>query len=30
MLNEEIRGATPRFWEDVEVGDEVPAVVKGH
>ena len=29
MLNEEIRGATPRFWEDVEIGDEVPAVVKG-
>ena len=29
MLNEEIRGAAPRFWEDVAVEDEVPAVVKG-
>jgi acyl dehydratase len=29
MLNEEIRGAMPRFWEDVEIGEEVPAVVKG-
>ena len=29
MLNEQIRGATPRFWEDVAVGDELPSVVKG-
>ena len=29
VLNEEIRGASPRFWEDVQVGDELPAVVKG-
>ncbi|MBI2910337.1 MAG: MaoC family dehydratase N-terminal domain-containing protein [Chloroflexi bacterium] len=27
--NEEIRGATPRYWEDVEVGDEMTPVVKG-
>ncbi len=27
--NEEIRGATPRYWENVNVGDEIPAVVKG-
>ena len=27
--NEEIRGATPRYWEDVNVGDEIPQVVKG-
>jgi len=26
---EEIRGATPRYWEDVEVGEELPHVVKG-
>ena len=26
---EERRGAEPRYWEDVEVGDEVPWVVKG-
>jgi acyl dehydratase len=29
ILAEEIRGAAPRFWEDVQVGDEVPPVVKG-
>lgn len=29
ILGEEIRGATPRFWEEVEVGDELPPVVKG-
>ena len=29
MLNEEIRGAAPRFWEDVNEGDEIPSVVKG-
>ena len=26
---EEVRGADPRHWEDVEVGDLVPSVVKG-
>ncbi len=26
---EEIRGRTPRFWDDVTVGDIVPPVVKG-
>ncbi len=26
---EEIRGATPRYWEDVRVGDALPPVVKG-
>ena len=26
---EEIRGATPRYWEDVKVGEPLPAVVKG-
>jgi acyl dehydratase len=26
---EQIRGATPRRWEDVTVGEEVPAVCKG-
>jgi acyl dehydratase len=26
---EEVRGAEPRYWEDVEVDDEVPHVVKG-
>ena len=29
VLNEEVRGATPRFWEDVQEGEELPAVVKG-
>jgi acyl dehydratase len=28
-LNEPRRGAEPRYWEDVQVGDEIPAVVKG-
>lgn len=27
--NEEVRGATPRYWEDVNVGDELPRMVKG-
>ena len=27
--NEQVRGATPRYWEDVRVGDAVPEVVKG-
>lgn len=26
---EEIRGANPRYWEDVQVGDELTPVVKG-
>ena len=26
---ETIRGAQPRYWEDVEIGDELPQVVKG-
>ena len=26
---EEIRGANPRFWEDVKVGDELTPVVRG-
>ena len=26
---EEIRGATPRYWEDVEVGTRLPTMVKG-
>ncbi len=29
VLNEQIRGDNPRYWEDVEVGDELPPVVKG-
>ena len=29
VLNEEIRGANPRWWDDVNVGDEVGPVVKG-
>lgn len=28
-LTEERRGAEPRYWEDVRIGDEVPTVVKG-
>ena len=27
--NEDIRGANPRYWEDVQVGAELPVVVKG-
>ncbi|GIX30137.1 MAG: acyl dehydratase [Porticoccaceae bacterium] len=27
--NEEIRGATPRYWEDVEVGEPLPRMMKG-
>ena len=26
---EEIRGATPRYWEDVKVGEALPTMVKG-
>ncbi|MBI2906353.1 MAG: MaoC family dehydratase N-terminal domain-containing protein [Chloroflexi bacterium] len=29
VLAEEVRGANPRFWEDVNVGDELKPVVKG-
>ncbi|MFQ5825798.1 MAG: MaoC family dehydratase N-terminal domain-containing protein [Dehalococcoidia bacterium] len=28
-LAEEVRGSTPRYWEDVGVGDELKPVVKG-
>jgi acyl dehydratase len=27
--NEQVRGATPRWWEDVAVGEALPVVVKG-
>lgn len=27
--NEEIRGATPRYYEDVEVGEKLPTMLKG-
>jgi len=27
--NEEVRGATPRYWDDVTVGDELPTMFKG-
>lgn len=26
---EEVRGATPRLWEDVQIGEDLPPVVKG-
>ncbi len=29
VLNEQIRGNNPRYWEDVKVGDELQPVVKG-
>jgi acyl dehydratase len=29
VLDEQIRGSEPRYWEDVNVGDELPPVVKG-
>ena len=29
VLNEEIRGANPRYWEDVHVGDNLAPLVKG-
>jgi acyl dehydratase len=29
VLAEEVRGARPRYWEDVEVGDKLQPVVKG-
>ena len=28
-LSEEVRGAEPRFWQDVQVGDQMTPVVKG-
>lgn len=28
-IREEIRGASPRYWEDVNIGDEMTPVVKG-
>ncbi|NIN52713.1 MAG: acyl dehydratase [Nitrososphaeria archaeon] len=28
-LNEQIQGSKVRYWEDVQVGDEVPPVIKG-
>ena len=28
-LHEEIRGALPRYWEDVEIGDELKPLVQG-
>ena len=27
--NEEVRGSTPRYWEDVNVGDSLPKIMKG-
>jgi acyl dehydratase len=27
--HEEVRGATPRYWDDVEIGDTLPTMVKG-
>lgn len=29
ILSEEIRGANPRYWEEVNIGDELKPVVKG-
>ncbi len=29
VLSEEIRGSTPRYWEDVQIGEELKPVVKG-
>ncbi len=29
ILSEEIRGSNPRYWEDVEVGEELKPVIKG-
>lgn len=29
VLGEVIRGAKPRYWEDVAVGDELPVIVRG-
>ena len=27
--DEEVRGATPRYWDDIQVGDELPTMAKG-
>lgn len=27
--NEQVRGSTPRYWEDVVIGEELPSIVKG-
>jgi len=27
--NEEVRGAIPRYWEDVTVGEKIPTILKG-
>ncbi len=29
VLNEEVRGAAPRFWEDVQIGEQLKPIVKG-
>jgi acyl dehydratase len=29
VLAEKVRGATPRYWEDVQVGDELDVITKG-
>lgn len=29
VLAEEVRGNNPRYWEDVEIGEELPPLVKG-
>lgn len=29
IIKEEVRGAIPRYWEDVELGEDLPPVVKG-
>jgi acyl dehydratase len=29
ILSEEIRGSKPRYWEDIEIGEELKPVVKG-
>jgi len=29
VLSEELRGAVPRYWEDVQVGDEIGTLTKG-
>ena len=29
ILAEKPRGATPRYWEDVQVGDEIDTIIKG-
>lgn len=29
VLDEKVRGANPRYWEDVEAGDEIDTITKG-